>query len=111
MAGHRPRRDTRQHLVDGMVCGSRDDPRRPHSRFSRGCEPNSPPLSEGLPALSDAPGSLPGVHLVVEDVDAARAALIERGVAVDPVVDLGGGVRMAGFADTDGNTWALQQLG
>ena len=32
------------------------------------------------------------------------------GVVPVPVVDPGGGVRMAGFADPDGNTWTLQDL-
>ena len=47
---------------------------------------------------------------MVADIDAARAELVERGVDVAPVADLGGGVRMAGFADPDGNTWTLQEL-
>ena len=67
-------------------------------------------LARGLPALSGQPGSLRGLHLVVDDIDAARSALVARHVEVEPVVDLGGGVRMAGFADPDGNTWTLQQL-
>jgi len=50
------------------------------------------------------------IHLVVDDVDAARAALADRGVEVGPVQDLGGGVRYAFFADPDGNSWALQEI-
>lgn len=67
-------------------------------------------LTEGLPALHATPGALRGLHLVVDAIDDARAALVDRGVHVEPVVDVGGGVRMAGFADPDGNTWALEQL-
>lgn len=67
-------------------------------------------LAEGLPGLSTEPGSIRGLHLVVGDIDATRSELVDRGVAVDDVADIGGGVRMSGFADPDGNTWALQQL-
>jgi len=67
-------------------------------------------LGQGLPGLSSEPGSVRGLHLVVDDIDAARQMLVDRGVDVDAVADLGGGVRMAGFADPDGNTWTLQQL-
>ncbi len=67
-------------------------------------------LAEGLPAFSAEPGSIRGLHLVVDDIDAARSELVDRGVEVDDVADIGGGVRMAGFVDPDGNTWALQEL-
>ncbi len=67
-------------------------------------------LAEGLPGLTAEPGSTRGLHLVVDDIDAARQALDDGGVEIDPVTDLGGGVRMAGFTDLDGNTWTLQQL-
>jgi predicted enzyme related to lactoylglutathione lyase len=67
-------------------------------------------LGQGLPGLSATPGSVRGLHLVVDDIDEARRALVDRGVDVDEVADLGGGVRMAGFADPDGNTWTLQEL-
>lgn len=67
-------------------------------------------LGQGLPGLSAEPGSVRGLHLVVDDIDAARQMLIDRGVVVEAVADLGGGIRMAGFADPDGNTWALQEL-
>lgn len=67
-------------------------------------------LGQGLPGLSATPGSVRGLHLVVDDIDEARRALVDRGVDVDELADLGGGVRMAGFADPDGNTWTLQEL-
>jgi predicted enzyme related to lactoylglutathione lyase len=68
-------------------------------------------LSTGLPGLSDmAPGTIRGVHLVVADLDAARAELISRGVQVGPIDDVGGGVRYAPFTDPDGNTMVLQEM-
>jgi len=67
-------------------------------------------LGQGLPGLSAETGSVRGLHLVVDDIEAARQVLVDRDVDVDAVADLGGGVRMAGFADPDGNTWTLQQL-
>ncbi len=51
-----------------------------------------------------------GLHLVVDDVEAARAELLWRGVEVSEISDMGGGVRYAYFGDPDGNSWALQQI-
>ncbi len=56
------------------------------------------------------PGSAKGLHLVVPDLDAARAELSGRGVEVDEVQDVGGGVRYAGLADPDGNGIVLQEM-
>jgi predicted enzyme related to lactoylglutathione lyase len=64
----------------------------------------------GLGAYSGAPGSVQGVHLVVADIDAARAELLGRGVDIAPVFDVGGGVRYAAFADPDGNGFVLQEM-
>ncbi|MGZ6791442.1 MAG: VOC family protein [Mycobacteriales bacterium] len=64
----------------------------------------------GLDAYAGAPGSLRALHLVVEDITAARAELAARGVEVGDVVDVGGGVRYAGFSDPDGNGWTLQEM-
>jgi catechol 2,3-dioxygenase-like lactoylglutathione lyase family enzyme len=66
-------------------------------------------LSTGLPQMDMPVGSLRGLHLVVADIEAARAELIERGVDVAPVEDAGG-VYYAWFADPDGNTWTLQHM-
>ena len=55
------------------------------------------------------PGSVKNLHLVVSDAECARAMLVERGVDVSNVHDMGG-VKYAFFADPDGNSWALQQL-
>ncbi|NEK85893.1 glyoxalase [Blastococcus saxobsidens] len=67
-------------------------------------------LGTGLPAWEAPPGSVRGLHLVVDDIDAARAELIGRGVDVGAVEDVGGGVKYAGFADPDGNTLTLQLM-
>ena len=65
----------------------------------------------GLPAYDEAPrGSVKALHLVVDDIDAARAELAARGVEIGEVEDVGGGVRYAGFADPDGNTLTLQEM-
>jgi catechol 2,3-dioxygenase-like lactoylglutathione lyase family enzyme len=71
-----------------------------------------------------APGSYRGTHLVVADIEAARAELVGRGVAVSeirhmtaegwkPGVDPGHSNynSFADFADPDGNTWVLQEVG
>ncbi|WP_406311852.1 VOC family protein [Streptosporangium sp. NBC_01639] len=66
-------------------------------------------LTEGIPSLDMPVGTLRGLHLVVSDIEEARAALLERGADVGPVEDLGG-VYYAHFADPDGNTWTLQHM-
>ncbi|HEU4737598.1 MAG TPA: glyoxalase superfamily protein [Solirubrobacterales bacterium] len=55
------------------------------------------------------PGSVSGLQLVVEDADAARAELLERGVEVGEVQDFPWG-RFVFFADPDGNGWAVQEI-
>ena len=65
----------------------------------------------GLAAYDEAPpGSVKALHLVVDDIERARADLIGRGVEVGPIQDVGGGVRYAGMADPDGNTLTLQEM-
>ncbi|GGM85384.1 glyoxalase [Terrabacter tumescens] len=56
----------------------------------------------------DAP-RVQNLHLVVDDIDAARQLLVGNGVDVSPVQDMGG-VKYAHLSDPDGNTWALQQI-
>ena len=56
-----------------------------------------------------APGSAPGLQMVVADVDAARTELAGRGVAVSEVQDFPWG-RFVFFSDPDGNRWSLQQV-
>jgi catechol 2,3-dioxygenase-like lactoylglutathione lyase family enzyme len=59
-----------------------------------------------------APGSIKGLQLCVADADAARAELIGRGVEASEILSFGDqdGSRFFGFADPDGNTWAVQEL-
>ncbi|MEU7022414.1 VOC family protein [Streptomyces sp. NPDC046203] len=60
------------------------------------------------------PGSVQGLHLVVDDIHAARAELVAGGVDVAEVEALGAPgkptVSYAAFTDPDGNGWTLQQL-
>jgi catechol 2,3-dioxygenase-like lactoylglutathione lyase family enzyme len=69
------------------------------------------------------PGSLKGLQLVVKDIYAAHAQLVERGVECSAVqIFEGGGPRPARegddlnyagfvfFSDPDGNSWAVQQI-
>ncbi len=68
-------------------------------------------VSTGVHWVQDmAPGSVHGVHLVVADIEAARAELLERGVEVGSIDDVGGGVLYAGFQDPDGNLLLLQEM-
>jgi predicted enzyme related to lactoylglutathione lyase len=65
-------------------------------------------LGRGL--VDSEPGSLRGLQLVVSDIHAARAELVERGVEVSEVQELPGG-RFVFFSDPDGNGWSVQQIG
>lgn len=64
----------------------------------------------GLGAYDGEPGSVRALHLVVADIEQARAELQGRGVEVGPVSDVGGGVRYASLVDPDGNTLVLQEM-
>jgi catechol 2,3-dioxygenase-like lactoylglutathione lyase family enzyme len=78
-------------------------------------------IGTGLGA--SAAGSLRGLHLVVSDIDAARAELVARGVPASEVFHFGTAGRTAGpdpqrssynsfvtFDDPDGNTWMVQEV-
>ena len=67
-------------------------------------------LGTGLPAYTAPPGSIRALHLVVGDIEQARAELVGRGVDVGAVEDVGGGVRYASLEDPDGNTLTLQEM-
>jgi predicted enzyme related to lactoylglutathione lyase len=56
-----------------------------------------------------APGSAQGLQMVVDDIEAARAELIERGVEAGEIQNFPWG-RFVFFSDPDGNGWAVQQL-
>ena len=73
---------------------------------------------------TEAPGSLQGLQLVVTDIDAARAQLAQRGVAVSDVFHFDAGGQVPGpdperrsygsflaFSDPDGNGWLVQEVG
>ena len=74
-------------------------------------------IGTGLP--SSTPGSVQGIQLVVPDIDAARAKLLEGGVEVSPVQYYDGSVRVDGrggdwnsfifISDPDGNGWVVQE--
>jgi len=78
-----------------------------------------------------APGSLAGALLVVDDIEAARAALVQQDVAVSDVFHFDGNLlrvsgtkgrlpgpdperqsyfSFASFSDPDGNSWLLQEV-
>ena len=64
----------------------------------------------GMGELTDmAPGSVKGLHLVVDTIDTARSALLSRGIPIGEISDVGG-VKYAGFNDPDGNLWLLQEF-
>lgn len=58
------------------------------------------------------PGSIKGLQLCVADAAAARAELVSRGVEASEPHTFGesDGGTFFGFADPDGNTWAVQEL-
>jgi catechol 2,3-dioxygenase-like lactoylglutathione lyase family enzyme len=96
----------------------------------------NPPGSECSIIIGDqlttaAPGSVRGLHLVVYDIEEARADLVERGVDVSEVFHDAGGIfhhagteaqvsgpdperadygSFASFSDPDGNEWVLQEI-
>jgi catechol 2,3-dioxygenase-like lactoylglutathione lyase family enzyme len=69
------------------------------------------------------PGSLKGLQLVVNDIKAAHAELVARGVEVGDVISVDGdaakvaeggtaldNVGFVFFSDPDGNEWGIQQI-
>jgi catechol 2,3-dioxygenase-like lactoylglutathione lyase family enzyme len=85
----------------------------------------------GSEVTSAAPGSAQGLYLIVEDIEAARAELVARGVDVSEVYHDAEGVfehagtdhrvpgpdpgrgsyaSFAEFSDPDGNGWRLQEI-
>ena len=79
-------------------------------------------ISFGKGLTTAEPGSAQRMLLVVEDIDAARADLISRGVEVSGLFHLAGGQvpgpdpegrsyqTYASFKDPDGNAWLLQEI-
>jgi catechol 2,3-dioxygenase-like lactoylglutathione lyase family enzyme len=78
----------------------------------------------GTGITSAAPGSAQGLFLVVADIEAARAELLDRGVRVSEVFHRAPGeepqkgrepqgrsyASFATFSDPDGNAWLLQEV-
>jgi predicted enzyme related to lactoylglutathione lyase len=58
------------------------------------------------------PGCITGLQLVVRDIEAARAELVDRGVAVSEIKRImpRDGGAFVYFADPDGNRWAVQEF-
>jgi catechol 2,3-dioxygenase-like lactoylglutathione lyase family enzyme len=80
-------------------------------------------IAMGIGITKAEPGSVQGLHLVVSDIVAARAELIERGVDVSEVrhMESSGWVpgpdpqhrdynSFADFSDPDDNAWVLQEV-
>jgi len=72
---------------------------------------------------TDAAGSVQGLRLIVSDIDAARAALVERGTDVSEIFHFESGGQTPGpdpqrgdygsflsFGDPDGNSWLVQEV-
>ena len=66
-------------------------------------------IAIGTGLVETPPGSAQGLQLVVDDVEAARAELLERGVEVGEIQDFPWG-SFVFFSDPDGNGWAVQQI-
>lgn len=76
-------------------------------------------IAIGTGIVATPPGSAQGMQLVVQDIDAARAHLMERGVHVSEIQHYEGVSRVPGrggrwnsfvfFEDPDGNAWAVQE--
>jgi predicted enzyme related to lactoylglutathione lyase len=66
----------------------------------------------GFGLVDSEPGSLRGLQLVVADIQAARAELVNRGVEVSEIrqIDPRDGGALMYFSDPDGNTWVVQEL-
>ncbi len=66
-------------------------------------------IAIGKGVSTAAPGSVQGLQMVVADIEAARAALVERGVEVGEIQDFPWG-SFVFFSDPDGNGWAVQHV-
>jgi catechol 2,3-dioxygenase-like lactoylglutathione lyase family enzyme len=66
-------------------------------------------IAIGTGLVDATPGSVKGLQMVVADVHAARAELVDRGVDASEVQDFPWG-SFVFFEDPDGNSWAVQEL-
>jgi catechol 2,3-dioxygenase-like lactoylglutathione lyase family enzyme len=79
-------------------------------RFVQLTPPGSPAsIAIGKGTSQAEPGSVEGLQLVVEEIEAARSELAGRGVEVSEVQDFPWG-RFVFFKDPDGNGWAVQEI-
>ena len=66
-------------------------------------------ITIGVGVTDAEPGSVRGMQLVVDDIEAAHAELSGRGVGVSDVQEFPWG-RFVFFSDPDGNAWAVQEI-
>jgi catechol 2,3-dioxygenase-like lactoylglutathione lyase family enzyme len=66
-------------------------------------------ITFGKGIVDTPPGSVQGLQMVVPDIHAARAELVERGVDVSEVQEFPWG-KFVFFSDPDGNGWSVQQI-
>jgi catechol 2,3-dioxygenase-like lactoylglutathione lyase family enzyme len=64
-------------------------------------------IAIGKGVIQGEQGPIRTLQVVVPDIEAARAELLERGVEASEVQDLPGG-RFVFFSDPDGNGWVVQ---
>jgi catechol 2,3-dioxygenase-like lactoylglutathione lyase family enzyme len=116
----------------GLACREEADIAGPGIRVVQMTPPGSAcSIHFGVGVTSAAPGSTEGLVFVVDDIEKARAELVDRGVDVSDVFhDAGGGYNrfdpgarasgpdpqrrtyasFATFRDPDGNSWFLQEI-
>jgi catechol 2,3-dioxygenase-like lactoylglutathione lyase family enzyme len=66
-------------------------------------------IAIGQGIMTTEPGSVQGLQVVVDDIEAAHDDLSGRGVEVSDIQDFPWG-RFVFFTDPDGNGWAVQQI-
>jgi predicted enzyme related to lactoylglutathione lyase len=66
-------------------------------------------IALGTGIVDTPPGSVQGLQLVVADIEAARAELVERGVEVSEIQTFPWG-SFVFFKDPDGNGWSVQAI-
>ena len=66
-------------------------------------------IAIGTGLVNMPPGSAQGMQLVVPDIDAAHAELVQRGVEVSEVQKFDWG-QFVFFSDPDGNGWSVQEV-
>jgi catechol 2,3-dioxygenase-like lactoylglutathione lyase family enzyme len=80
-------------------------------------------IGVGIGITDSPPGCVKGLHLIVPDIEAARAQLVEGGVHASEIWHMEAGKQVFGpdpqrsdynsflnFDDPDGNTWVVQEV-